>query len=79
MDKKELSRLKKFYQTKFQEYCKKFLQNHNSQAYLRKQTLLVDALLINVWQSLSISKDIVLEQLVVMEGKSYFHFLTLTY
>ena len=60
MDKKELSRLKKFYQTKFQEYCKKFLQNHNSQAYLRKQTLLVDALLINVWQSLSISKDIVL-------------------
>jgi len=60
MKNKELSQLKKLYQTKFQEHCKKFLENHNSQAYLSKQTLLVDQIIVNVWQSLSISKDIAL-------------------
>ena len=60
MNKKKLSQLKKLYQEKFNYYCEKFLGNHNSQAYLRKQTLLVDQLLIKVWQSLPISKNIVL-------------------
>ena len=60
MKNKELSQLKKLYQTKFQEHCKKFLENHNSQAYLSKQTLLVDQLIVNIWQSLSISKVIAL-------------------
>ena len=60
MKNKELSQLKNLYQTKFQEYCKKFLENHNSQAYLSKQTLLVDQLIVNIWQSLLISKGIVL-------------------
>ena len=60
MKNKELSQLKKLYQTKFQEHCKKFLENHNSQAYLSKQTLLVDQLIVNIWQSLSISKGITL-------------------
>jgi len=60
MNKKELSQLKNLYQKKFQDHCKKFLENHNSQAYLSKQTLLVDQLMVNIWQSLSISKDIVL-------------------
>ena len=60
MNKKKLSQLKKLYQEKFNYYCEKFLENHNSQAYLRKQTLLVDQLLIKVWQSLPISKNIVL-------------------
>ena len=60
MNKKELSQLKKLYQTKFQDHCKKFLENHNSQAYLRKQTLLVDSLIINIWQNLYIDKNIVL-------------------
>jgi len=60
MNKKELSQLKKLYQTKYQDHCKKFLANHNSQAYLINQTLLVDKLIIKVWQNISISKDIAL-------------------
>ena len=60
MNKTELSQLKKSYEEKFTYYCEKFLKNHNSQAYLRNQTLLVDRLIINVWQNLSIDKNIVL-------------------
>jgi len=60
MNKKGLSQLKKLYQERFNYLCEKFLKNHNSQAYLRKQTHLVDQLLISLWQSLPISKDIVL-------------------
>ncbi len=60
MNKTELSQLKKSYKEKFTYYCEKFLKNHNSQAYLRNQTLLVDRLIINVWQNLSIDKNIVL-------------------
>jgi len=60
MNKTELSQLKKLYEGKFTYYCEKFLKNHNSQAYLRNQTLLVDRLIISVWQSLSIDKNIVL-------------------
>ena len=60
MNKTELSQLKKLYEEKFTHYCERFLKNHNSQAYLRNQTLLVDRLLINVWQNLSIDKNIVL-------------------
>ena len=60
MNKKELSQSKKRYQEKFNHYCEKFLENHNSQAYLKKQTLLVDRLIVNVWQSLTISKKIAL-------------------
>ena len=60
MNKKELSQVKKLYQEKFNYYQEKFLENHNSQVYLRKQTLLVDQILIQLWQSLSISKTIVL-------------------
>ena len=56
MNQKKLSQFKKLYQEKFNHYCKKFLENHNSQAYLKKQTLLVDQLIVNVWQSLPISK-----------------------
>ena len=60
MNQKKLSQFKKLYQEKFNHYCKKFLENHNSQAYLKKQTLLVDQLIVNVWQSLPISKKIAL-------------------
>ena len=60
MNTKELSQFKKLYQEKFNYLCRQFLENHNSQAYLKKQTHLVDQLLVNVWQSLSISKTIVL-------------------
>ena len=60
MIKKELSQLKKSYQGKFNYHCEAFLESHNSQAYLSKQTLLVDQLIVNVWQRLSISKDIAL-------------------
>jgi len=60
MNKKELSQVKKLYQEKFNYYQEKFLENHNSQVYLRKQTLLVDQILIQLWQSLFISKNIAL-------------------
>ena len=60
MNKAELSQSKKLYQEKFNYYCEKFLKNHNSQAYLKNQTLLVDQLIVNVWQSLPISKKIAL-------------------
>ena len=60
MNKTELSQLKKLYERKFTYYCETFLKNHNSQAYLRKQTLLVDSLIIDIWRSLYIDKNIVL-------------------
>ena len=60
MNKKELFDFKQQYQEKFNYLCKQFLKNHNSQAYLKKQTLLVDRLIINVWHSLPISKKIAL-------------------
>ena len=60
MNKKELSQRKKLYLEKFNCYCKKFQKNHNSQAYLKNQTLLVDQLMLSVWQSLPISKNIAL-------------------
>ena len=60
LNKKELSQLKNLYKEKFQNHCHKFLDNHNSQIYLKKQTLLVDRLLIKLWQNLLISKKIAL-------------------
>ena len=48
MNKKDLLQLKKLYQEKFNYFCKNFQKSHNSQAYLRNQTLLVDQLIIQV-------------------------------
>ncbi len=58
MNKKGLTQLKKMYQEKFHNLCEKFLENHNSKAYLKKQTQLVDKLLVKIWKSLSISENI---------------------
>ena len=60
MNKKELSQLKSVYKKNFDEYCQKFLKNNNSQSYLKKQTFLVDQLLIRLWKNLGLSKDIIL-------------------
>ena len=60
MNKKELSQLKSVYKENFDEYCQKFLKNNNSQSYLKKQTFLVDQLLIRLWKNLGLSKDIIL-------------------
>ena len=60
MNKTELSQHKKIYQEKFHDYCQKFLVNHNSKIYLKKQTQLVDQLLIKIWKSFAISKNIAL-------------------
>ena len=60
MNKTELSQIKKVHQEKFTHHCEKFLDNHNSQTYLKNQTLLVDRIMVNVWQSLNINKGIAL-------------------
>ena len=60
MNNKELIQLKKSYQEKFNYFCQNFQKNHNSQTYLKKQTLLVDQLLIYLWKNLTISEDILL-------------------
>ena len=60
MNKTELSQHQKIYREKFHDYCQKFLVNHNSKIYLKKQTQLVDRLLIKIWESFAISKNIAL-------------------
>ena len=54
MNKSELTELKKNFLKQYNIYCKRFLENHNSKDYLKKQTKLVDQILIKIWKSFSV-------------------------